>query len=414
MLTVSVGKEKDFHTEANSTNIINLYSSDIKLYIYTCLKKRLAFISETSVEDKHSWSGTVHYTYTALLKANFEVIPLGPVKLGALRLFFALLNQVSLMVFKKRIDYRHSKLYAKAFSRSFTKKLKKTEHDLVLICGGTEYGAYLKTKQPVYYVLDRTIAGAINYHNILQGLWEFSKKQSIATDKRAMLNASKVFFSSDWAAEHAHTKYGLAWSKIKVMPFGANLDKVPEVSALVKKDIRTQQRLLLIGTYWKNKGADIAFNTLLLLLQKGCKASLTVVGCQPPQEMNHPSLKIIPFVDKNSTEGINLLSDLFKNHDFFILPTRFDCTPIVFCEASAFGLPILSSNTGGVAGHVHEGVNGFLLPYEDTGKAYADKIIELMDHPEVYEQLCTNSRLTYEKQLNWKSWAEAFTAEVSV
>lgn len=373
---------------------------------------KIAYITETSPDDKHAWSGTAHYAYEALKQYGHTVYALGPKKPGFIGFICKAVNQLSLAVLKKRFDYRHSSIYSKAFGRLFNAELKKLDHDIVVVCGGTEYGAYLNPGKPVFYILDRTIEGALNYHSILSNLLEFSKDQSVATDKRAMLHSTKTFFSSEWAAQHAKVFYHLPDSKSKVLPFGANLDSVPDrETALRPKDTSTW-KLLLIGTSWKNKGADIAFNVLVHLLEHNVNAHLTVVGCTPPQDLKHERLTVIPFVDKNSGNGIKELWQLFLSHHFFILPTRFDCTPIVFCEASSFGLPILSSDTGGVRGHVKEGKNGFLIPFEDKGKLYAEKILEII-HSNTYRDLCISTRQCYEEQLNWESWAKQFTEEVS-
>jgi glycosyltransferase involved in cell wall biosynthesis len=368
----------------------------------------IAYITETSVNDKHAWSGTAHYVYKALLNQGFEVIALGPGQPFLLRYVFAAINKASILLFKKRFDYRHSSLYSKAFAKLFTKKLNAHTYDLIVVCGGTEYGAFLNSKKPIYYVLDRTIAGAIQYHSILSDLWSFSEEQSITTDKRAMMGAEKVFFSSPWAANHAITHYGLSNQKAVVIPFGANMDNLPNKELALRKKDNTVWRLLLIGTYWTNKGADIAYNTLLYLLEKGIKAELTIVGCMPPEAISHPQLNIIPFIDKNTVEGMNKIWELYLQHHFFILPTRFDCTPIVFCEASAFGLPILSADTGGVAGHIFEGQNGFLIPFADKGEAYATKIIEIIANESAYESLCQSTRACFDSQLNWEAWGSRF------
>lgn len=372
---------------------------------------KIAYITETSPDDKHAWSGTAHYAYEALKRYGHTVYALGPKKPGFIGFICKAINQISLAVLKKRFDYRHSRIYSKAFGRLFDAELKNLDCDVVVVCGGTEYGAYLDTNKPVFYILDRTIEGALNYHSILSNLLEFSKCQSIATDKRAMLNATKTVFSSEWAAGHAKKFYGLPDSKSTVLPFGANLDAVPDRETALKPKDNAVWKLLLIGTSWKNKGADIAFTTLLHLLDNNINAHLTVVGCKPPEDLKHERLTIIPFVDKNSANGMKELWALFLGHHFFILPTRFDCTPIVFCEASSFGLPILSSDTGGVRGHVKEGKNGFLIPFEDKGKLYAEKIMEII-RSNIYPDLCKTTRQCYEEQLNWESWAKRFTEEV--
>lgn len=280
--------------------------------------------------------------------------------------------------------------------------------------GGTEYAAYLKTNKPIYIVVDRTIAGAINYHSILTNLLPFSQNQSIATDKKAMLQAEKVIFSSQWAEKHAEIYYQLPKIQRVFLPFGANMDSVPSTEIALNKKTEIEWTLLFIGTSWKNKGADIAVNTLNFLLNKNINASLTIVGCTPPQPIENKKITIIPFIDKNSDAGLKQLWDLFLAHHFFILPTRFDCTPIVFCEASAFGVPILSSNTGGVEGHITEGENGFLIPYNDDGKLFSEKIIEIISVPNRYELLRQSTRKQYEQRLNWEKWATEFTNVVTL
>ena len=119
-------------------------------------------------------------------------------------------------------------------------------------------------------------------------------------------------------------------------------------------------------------------------------------------------MKVIPFIDKNSTEGQQLMKDIYKQQHFLILPTRFDCTPIVINEASAFGIPCLVANSGGVAGHLKNNENGFLIPYEDMGNGYAKKIEEFINDPSSYIKLRKQTRQLYEDQLNWQHWTNAF------
>lgn len=373
----------------------------------------IAYITETSPDDKHAWSGTVHYIFKALQKQGHTMVALGPKQPIFIGLICKIINKITLLFLNKRFDYRHSTRYSKAFGRIFTKELWKINYDIVVVCGGTEYCAYLKTTKPLYIIVDRTIEGAINYHTILSNLIEFSKKQSIVTDKKAMFLASKVFFSSQWAANHAKHYYQLPNSKISILPFGANLDDIPTKEIALQKKQTTEWKLLLIGTYWKNKGVDIAIHALDTLIKNNINATLTIVGCTPPLPLVNPKITIIPFIDKNSAEGIKQMWNLFITHHFFILPTRFDCTPIVFCEASSFGLPIISSNTGGVEGHIREGQNGFLISYNDNGEKYAQKIMEIISTENAYSNLCISTRKCYDDELNWEKWATQFTKEVS-
>lgn len=374
--------------------------------------QNIAFVTEQAPSDKHSWSGTNHYIFEILKKSGYNVIGLGPASPKFLQFILGVINQVSLRLFKKRWDYRHSKIYSKAFGRLFTKKLNKIDYDLVVVCGGCEYAAYIKTSKPLFLIVDRVIAGTIDYHTILSNLWAFSKLQSIETDKIAMKRANAVFFSSPWAADHAKKHYHLTAEQSIILPFGANLDSIVSRDAALRKKSTGEWKLLLIGTYWKNKGADIAFEALKILLKRNRNVSLTIVGCMPPEPVQHEKLTIIPFIDKNSATGQEELSKLFLSHHLFILPTRFDCTPIVFCESSSFGVPILTSNTGGVGGHIKEGINGFTIPFDDRGELFAQKIEAIMQSDDEYYKLCISTRDYYEQQLNWDNWERNFSEHI--
>lgn len=376
--------------------------------------KKIAYISETSPENKHSWSGTVHYVYAALKKQGHTVYPLGPAEPKLVGFFCKIINQLSLLFLKKRFDYRHSVVYSKAFGKIFSDKLQKLNYDLVVVCGGTEYAAYLTTTKPVFIIVDRTIEGAINYHPILTNLLSFSEQQSIFTDKKAMLNSAKTFFASEWAALHAKVHYGLPDSKSSVLPFGANLDKVPAKEYVLEHKLTAPCKLLFIGTNWKNKGADIAINTLHKLLASGVDAYLTLVGSTPETAIVNDRITVIPFVNKNNPEGLAEMEHLYLTHQFFILPTRFEAYGIVFCEASAYGVISIATNTGGIPGVVKEGINGYLISAQETdGDAYAKKIKEIFDDKDKLKRLSISARDFYEQHLNWESWAHRFEEEIS-
>ncbi|HWY11529.1 MAG TPA: glycosyltransferase family 4 protein [Bacteroidia bacterium] len=375
------------------------------------LQKKVAYITVSDPNDKHAWSGTNHYIWKSLQSHFSQIDLLGPDEPKFTVFICKVIHAFSLLV-GKRFDYRHSTMYAKACAKLFSKKLEGKNYDLIVSPAGVAYIGFLKTKMPKVLVLDRTIAGTINYHNIFKKLWKFSEEQSINTDKTAMHNCELTIFSSQWAADIAIKEYKLPQSKALVLPFGANMDNLPNAEFVFANKNPGACNLLLVGTYWENKGVDIAINAMNDLVIMGFDARLTVCGCTPPYEIVNDRVIIIPFINKNSSEGRKKLEELFLSHTFFILPTRFDCTPIVYCEASAYALPVLSSNTGGVAGHITENKNGFLIDYNDMGKAYAQKISEILNEKGRYELLCRTTREEYDKRLNWVSWSENFTNAV--
>lgn len=378
------------------------------------LPKKIAYITVSDPRDKHAWSGTNHYIWKALEKRFGQVDLLGPDEPALVTFLCKVVHGISLYVFKKRFDYRNSTIYAKACGRLFGRKLQGKAYDLIVSPAGIAYIAYLKTEVPIVFVGDRIIANSLNYHTIISNLWKWSERQSLKTEGIALHKTALNILSSHWAADYAVSHYRLDPQRTMVLPFGANMDHTPTTDYVFSRRQRGKIcQLLLVGTYWKNKGADIAVNALHALLKTGIDARLTIVGCQPEEPLNDPNITIIPFLNKNTPEGRQQLEALFLDSSFFILPTRFDCTPIVFCEASMYGLPVLSADTGGVAGHIREGMNGYLVDYNDRGEGYARLAAEIWKDEDRYLSLQRSSRARFDEALNWDSWVESLADKLT-
>ena len=318
-----------------------------------------------------------------------------------------LLNQLSLRLFKKRISYRHGLSVSKQMGKHFSDLLRNQAFDYIVAPAASAEIAFLQTNIPVLYITDGTFHSCLNYHDSLSNLSAASIQEGETVEGMAISKSKKVIVSSNWAAQSVMNHYGKKKEDVLVIPYGANFDHLPDRLPTMDATPRVW-KILFVGVYWKNKGGDIAFRAFKALADKGYPVEMTVLGCLPPDTVKHPQLKVIPFIDKNDAEGQKQMIQIYADHHFLILPTRFDCTPIVINEASAFGVPCLVANSGGVAGHLTEGVNGFLLPYEDLGDGYAQRIEALINNPTAYAALRASTRRCYETTLNWDHWTREF------
>jgi glycosyltransferase involved in cell wall biosynthesis len=188
---------------------------------------------------------------------------------------------------------------------------------------------------------------------------------------------------------------------------GANLDSPPTPAELSAYAPSGRLRLLLLGVSWERKGGAIALEALKALRARGVDASLTICGCTPPEGVEDPQMEVIPFLNKNDPEQARRLRSLLINSDCLLLPTQAECFGIVFSEASAFGLPSIAPDTGGVATAVVDGVNGVVLPADASGGDYARALEALFHDGERLMALRRSSRRLYETSHNWDAWAQA-------
>jgi glycosyltransferase involved in cell wall biosynthesis len=108
-------------------------------------------------------------------------------------------------------------------------------------------------------------------------------------------------------------------------------------------------------------------------------------------------------IGKWSAEGNAKLRSLYETSTFFILPTRAEAAGIVFSEASAFGLPILATKTGGVEDYVSHDENGFCLPLEATPDHFADLIQSTLGNADTYRRLSLGGYSRFRSFLNWET-----------
>lgn len=378
----------------------------LSLLISKLEKIKFVYLSSEDPRNKKVWSGT-HYSIYNALKSFGEVIIIGPYE-PKIRIFISkILNQFYLKFLNKRISYRHSKFISLGYANYFNKKLNKLEFDYIIAPAASSEIAYINTNKPIIYITDGTFASCLGYHKSLSNLTEKSIIEGNQIEGLAINKSKIVIVSSKWAANSVISDYHKLPENVKIIPYGANFDIIPNSDELIFQIPKTW-KLFFVGVYWENKGGEIAYNTFKELIEKGYDVELTILGCTPPEKYNHPKIKIIPFIDKNSSEGQAQMKEIYKQQHFLILPTRFDCTPIVINEASAFGIPSLVANSGGVEGHLKNNENGFLLPYNDKGSGYALKIMELIDNPDSYLKLRSKTRKLFENQLNWQHWGKEF------
>jgi glycosyltransferase involved in cell wall biosynthesis len=302
--------------------------------------------------------------------------------------------------------HTHTAAVAKKTGRMASEKLTDANCDVIFAAAASTAVAHLATDLPIVYLSDATVRLIVDYYPEYSALFPRSLREADEIEQLAIRKCSHFVYPSSWAARSAIEDYGADSSKIHVVPFGANIDEPPSREEVLRPVSRDICRLLFVGVEWDRKGGDIALETLRELRRLGVPAELTVVGCRPPQGAPLEGLNVIPFIDKNHPEGRARLDRLFLNSDFLLLPTRAECFGIAVCEAGAYGLPTLSTLTGGLAELVRDGVNGFSFSLEARGDRYAARICDVHRNAETYQALRITSREEYETRLNWDAWGK--------
>lgn len=284
------------------------------------------------------------------------------------------------------------------------KRLSNVKADAVLATITPVSTAFLETKIPIVYWTDAVHAALADFYPCYRNFHSDTSKDSYYITNGTLMNARLLIFSSDWAARTAVEFYGISREKIKVVPFGANLEITHDYS-VIKEIIAARSRscikLLFVGRDWYRKGGDIAVLIAEQLHRMGQAVELTVVGCDRKEKW--PSyIKCIPFLSKSSQDDINKLEKIYRESHFLLLPTRADCTPIVFAEANAFGVPCITTYIGGIPTVVKDDINGKMFSVEQPLRDACDYILNNINEFSKYENLALSSFNEYQTRLNWQ------------
>jgi glycosyltransferase involved in cell wall biosynthesis len=107
----------------------------------------------------------------------------------------------------------------------------------------------------------------------------------------------------------------------------------------------------------------------------------------------------------NRSEIVNLYDEV----DIFLNSSNVDNMPIAILEAMASGLPVVSTNAGGIPYLVQDGRTGFLVNLNDH-QAMAKKIIQLLESPVMARNIVKEAR-QYVEVFCWDNVKKQWLAE---
>lgn len=365
---------------------------------------KVLYLSSEDPTDRKSWSG-IHYNILSQLQKYYDVNVAGPLTLSRLVQFRTkLLYYYSKFILRKRYDQLHSGIIGKHHALQVNQKNTR-DVQLIFSTASSRELAYLDTDIPIVHLSDATFELVHDYYEGFSNLSSFSLKHAEEAEQKAISKAALRIYSSEWAASSATNHYHADPATTFVVPFGANIDSVPDLD-LETKQLKKVFNLLFLGVNWKRKGGDIVYATFMELKHRGVECHLTICGCTPPFAIKNPAVTVIPFLDKNKKEDLQVFTKLLHESHVLFLPTRADCTPIVFCEAAAYGLPVITTDTGGISSIVLHKETGYCLPYNAGADAYATVIEALARDRVMYTQIASDSRQRFLQHLNWDSWGK--------
>lgn len=373
-------------------------------------KLKIAYISVYDANDVHNWSGLGYYIAKALEKNVGELDYIGNLTTKKF-LEYEIKRVANKLLFNKRYDSNITPKVVKSYAEEITRQLEGKKYDLIF-CPGTIPVANLKTNTPIVIWTDSCQPGLLDFYDSKDKLSEESFRHGVEIEKLVLDNCALTVFSSEWAASIAINYHKVSSSKVKVIPFGANIDKQysrDEISNLISQRNKDVCKLLFVGVDWIRKGGEIALKTAEALNEKGLNTELSIVGCEPIVKNPLPDfVKPLGFISKSTEEGRQKLNKLFEESHFLIVPSQAEAYGLVFCEANAFGVPAIATNVGGITTIIRNDINGRTFSPNGAITEYSDYIFNLMVNYSEYKNLALSSYNEFRNRLNWDTAGKSF------
>ena len=141
-------------------------------------------------------------------------------------------------------------------------------------------------------------------------------------------------------------------------------------------------------------------------------ATLTVVGDGP----DAPAIQAL--VTRMGINGVQFLGRIephrmphvYADHDIYVQSPDIDNMPLSVLEAFASGLPVVSTDVGGMRAILDHGSQGLLAPPNDD-KALADLVIHMLEHPDEARSMARAAQATL-RSFAWPAvrslWLETY------
>lgn len=198
---------------------------------------------------------------------------------------------------------------------------------------------------------------------------------------------------------YAELKYGKKPGRFWYVPNGTEerffvAREYPESAAL---------KLLFVGTWLDRKGVYYLAEAFGAVAKKFPACRLTVagssVGSEGVKELFAAEVRaqvdVIPFVKREDTVA------LYAAYDVFVFPSLVEGMPLTLLEAMANGMPVVTTNTCGMADVVEDDVNGLLVQPAD-----AQKLAEAMERVMRSCELQRRLGLAAQETMRRYTWAK--------
>jgi glycosyltransferase involved in cell wall biosynthesis len=230
-------------------------------------------------------------------------------------------------------------------------------------------------------------------------------------EEKMLERSNKIIAVSDFTRRELLQYYKVKEDKIRVIHNGVDVDKFKPATDKLKAKAELgfnpeDKAILSVGRLYARKGLFTLIESMALVTGKFKNAKFIIAGKGLSNEMK----KLVSYAAKLGVKDNIVftgyfpdkkLPRLYQAADIFAFSTFYENLPFAVLEALSTGLPVVTTNVGGIPEMIEDGRNGFLVePF--NSRELADRILYYLEHPAAASEMALLARKTIENQFDWR------------
>ncbi|MBK7674452.1 MAG: glycosyltransferase family 4 protein [Candidatus Accumulibacter sp.] len=283
--------------------------------------------------------------------------------------------------------------------------------DVIHIMANSGWSWHLFAAPAVWIARFRNVPAVVNYRG---GEAETFLARSSRLVRCTMGRVAVLAVPSGFLKE-VFARFGIG---ADVVPNIVNIGRFRNDEAVEEAMRKPRRRLLVARNLEKIYDNETAIRAFAIVHSRYPEATLTIAGSGPEGEALRQLSEDLGLASSVLFAGRlepSAMAELYRSVDVAINPSLVDNMPNSVLEALASGVPVVSTNVGGVPYMVRDGHTALLVPPRSP-QAMAEAIARVIEEGELSRRLVDNglqevARYTWESV--WPRWAEVYQRAIT-
>ena len=159
-------------------------------------------------------------------------------------------------LYRKILTRSYARHYQPAVLRSYARQIKERLDHIkpdIIFTPDAQSLSYLQTDIPIVFWHDSTFAGVADFYHQLTNLSAADMQRCHLVEQQTISKCRMAIYCSEWAAQTANNYYNADPQKVKVVPFGANIEcnrKIEDIRSIIAGRNHANCKLLFVGVDW--------------------------------------------------------------------------------------------------------------------------------------------------------------------